>query len=108
MLKFSYEDMHAEFVKWLRASLDHFGIEDIPSEVLMDAENFCQFQNMQHLEKSNFFDAKLLRANSPKNPDSYKVREGGVGTYVDHMSSDDIDYVKERIVQSGFALEVFA
>ena len=50
------------------------------------------FKKMQEKEKNSEIDNKVLQTPDALNIDSYKVRKGQVGAYVDEMSQADIEY----------------
>ena len=48
---------------------------------------------MRNAEVHDSFGHERLRPADPHNPESFKVRRGKVGGYVDYLSSEDIAYV---------------
>ena len=54
---------------------------------------FGSFANMRRLEESNALRSARLEPPRDGDPDSFKVRRGKVGGYVDYLSADDIAYV---------------
>ena len=51
------------------------------------------FANMRNLEATNAFDNPRLRPPEDGDPESFKVRRGKVGGFIDYLSVDDLKYV---------------
>jgi hypothetical protein len=67
------------------------------------------FENMKkrEIEKDNSLNntqafEKLLNRTIINEPDSFKVRRGKVGGYVDYISEDDINYVDSMLKQYDY------
>jgi Sulfotransferase domain len=106
-LLITYEEIRAEPAKNLNKILAFMGVEDIQSEILENAVQFASFDNMQQLEKKNFFEnyasAGILKPRS-SNPESSKVRKGKIGGYSDHLSNEDIEFINKSILEIGCPL----
>lgn len=95
-----YEDMHRDPARCLRSLLEFIGVEHPDEAAVAAAVRYGSFENMRRLERSGTFSRKM----SPGDPDdeeSYKVRKGRVGGFVDYLSPDDIAYVDRVIDEAG-------
>lgn len=88
-----YEDLHKDAISCLSNLLQFVSAKDVPIPVVEKAVEFCRFENMKKKEASNEFNDKRLSAANPENENSYKVRRGKVGGYVDYLSQEDIEYI---------------
>ena len=96
-LSVSYEDMHRDPKKVVRESAAFLGLP-APSEELLDlVVERASFSNMRQAEMKDSFKHERLRPADPQNPESFKVRRGKIGGFVDYLSSDDIAYVDDYI-----------
>ena len=59
------------------------------------------WENLRRAEAADAFRSASLRAANPADPESYKVRRGKIGGYVDYLSPGDIAYIDEREAESG-------
>jgi hypothetical protein len=94
-----YEEMHRDPGGCLRSLLRFMGLEHPDEAALAEAVRYGAFENMRRLELSGTFSRKL----SPPDPgdeESFKVRRGRVGGYVDYLSPDDIAFV-DRVIQEA-------
>ena len=95
-----YEDMHRDPAGILRSLLRFMGLEHPDEQAIAAAVRYGAFENMRRLESSGSFEHKM----SPGDPDdeeSYKVRKGKVGGYVDYLSPDDVAFVERVINEAG-------
>lgn len=98
-LLLTYEDLHADAAGALARVLAFFGVPDAPRDVLEAAVHYARFDNMRELETASTL-AKTndkLRAIDPNDPETFKTRKGKVGSYVEHLSPEDVAFVEERI-----------
>jgi hypothetical protein len=56
---------------------------------------FSDFDNMKKLEAAGAFDSKILQPGDARDPESFKVRRGKVGGYIDYLEEADMAYVAE-------------
>jgi len=96
-----YEALHEDAPAALRATLDFLGARDVPASTIDDAIRFASFDNLRRAEAADAFRSASLRAANPADPESYKVRRGKIGGYVDYLSPADIAYIDEREAESG-------
>jgi hypothetical protein len=91
-----YEDLQADPSGQLRGLLRFFGLPEIDEGLLERAIAFSSFENMRRLEASGQY-RHALRPGDPADPESYKVRRGRIGGYVDYLSSDDIAWLEAEV-----------
>jgi hypothetical protein len=58
---------------------------------------FAAFENLKRLEASNFFKNSRLSPTNPDDPDSFKVRRGKVGGYLDYFDERQIAEMEDRV-----------
>ena len=51
------------------------------------------FARLKELEARNAYNDRRLAAASADDPESYKIRRGKIGGFVDYLSKSDIDYI---------------
>jgi hypothetical protein len=95
-----YEEMHRDPAGCLRSLLEFMGLEHPDEAAVAAAVRYGAFENMRSLERSGTFPRKLSPGD-PGDEESYKVRKGKVGGYVDYLSPDDIAYVDRVIREAG-------
>ena len=93
----SYEDMLNDPVASLTVFLHGIGIMDVSDEAVNNAVDFGRFENMKKLESSGEAKIPWLRPGNKKDPRTFKTREGRSGTYKEHLSIEDLEYVNSRI-----------
>ena len=91
-----YEDMKTDACKELERVIEFIGIEGIGKEIICDAVNFADFDNMKRMEREDSFNSGRLRPVDINDAESYKVRKGKVGGYVDYLSDEDIGYLNQK------------
>jgi Sulfotransferase domain len=94
-----YEDMHADTEACLRSLLEFIGVRDVPESTIAGAVDYCRFENMKKMERSDKFQTPMLKAANPGDDDSYKVRRGKVGGYRDYLSDEDIEFIEQTILE---------
>ena len=57
------------------------------------------------MSKEGRYNRFILGAGDPADPESYKVRKGKVGGYVDYLSQDHIAYIDDCIRELGNPFE---
>ena len=88
-LIWSYEESRKDPRSSLIDVLEFLGCGPIDEELLEISLEFADFDNMKAMEADNRFDRKMLRPGDPSDPESFKVRRGVVGGFVDYMSDAD-------------------
>jgi len=95
----SYEDMHVSPRTVLKKSAAFLQLPP-PDDALLDrAVEFASFENLRKIELADGFGHKRLRPADPDNPDSFKVRRGKAGGYVDYFSADEIAFIDDYIAR---------
>jgi len=92
-----YEEARKHPVDSLREVLEFCGFAPINEQWLAEAVDFSSFDKMKAMEKERKFDHTILRPGDPGDPDSFKVRRGKVGGYLDYMDAEDIACVDAAI-----------
>jgi hypothetical protein len=92
-----YESLHAAPEKNFRQLLAAVGEPWPDDAALAHALAFSEFGNMKKLEAAGAFASKILRPGDARDPESFKVRRGKVGGYVDYLEGSDMDYVAEMM-----------
>ena len=100
-LLLTYEDMHKDTERALRQALDFMGAGSVTDAVIDRAVEFASFESMRRMEKNDEFGIWWMRPGDVDDPESYKVRRGKIGGYVDYLSSEDIAYVDETVQAIG-------
>lgn len=95
-----YEDMHRDPAGCLRSLLAFMGLEHPDEEAIAAAVRYGAFENLRRLESSESFEHKMSPGDRG-DEESYKVRKGKVGGYVDYLSTDDIAFVEQVIDEAG-------
>jgi hypothetical protein len=84
-----YEDLRAQPTAALKQVMDFVG-GNFSEDEIAAAVAFCEFENMQKLERTGFFETKKLAPGDPDDSDSFKVRRGKVGGYRDYLSPEEV------------------
>lgn len=93
-LVLKYEALHANTFEELRKSLD-FAECPASDEEIIETIDFASFQNMKKMESDGDFIGKYsytLSPGNPSKPESFKVRKGKIGGYLNELSKKDIAY----------------
>jgi hypothetical protein len=88
-----YEDIKTDPSNELLRMLSFLGVENINPEFVQQGVTFADFKNMKRMEAKDEFGTPMLRPSDPSDTDSFKVRRGVVGGYVDYLSASDLSYV---------------
>ena len=92
-----YEDIQAQPGQEFRRILTAIGETEPDLQAFGAALQLSQFGNMKKMEASRQYDRQLLQPGDVSDPESYKVRRGKVGGFVDHLSPDDITYANREM-----------
>ncbi len=105
-----YECLHADPAEHFRSLLGLLGEPSPDAAAFSHALAFSQFNNMKKLETAGAFASKILRPGDARDPESYKVRRGKVGGYVDYLDNADLEYavevMRELNPRFGYATEL--
>ena len=94
-----YEDLRADPITQFRRVLGGIGEPDPVEPHFTAALEFSQFGNMKKMEASRAYDPKLLQPGNVSDPESYKVRRGKVGGFVDYLGSNDLEYATNAMTK---------
>lgn len=92
-----YETLRAEPAPGFRGLLRLLGESALDESAFRRALEFSDFGHMQKLESVGGFDSKILRAGDARDPESFKVRRGAIGGFVDYLSPNDQEYAAEAM-----------
>lgn len=95
-----YEDLVENTEEELRKVLEFIGLQSVGDEAIAKAVDIASFKNMQAMEKKNSFSSSRLKPANPSDRESYKVRKGKVGGFVDYLNQKEIEYCNEMITNS--------
>jgi len=92
-----YEDLHLTPNEQFRRVLAAVGETDPQVPHFENALEFSRFGNMRKMEASLEYDRQLLQPGDVDDPESYKVRRGKIGGYVDYLDPSDIEYADQAM-----------
>ena len=92
-----YEDLHVSPNKQFRRVLAAIGETDPQKRHFETALEFSRFGNMRKMEASLEYDRQLLQPGDVNDPESYKVRRGKIGGYMDYLDPSDIEYANQAM-----------
>jgi hypothetical protein len=101
MLVLSYERMSEDPASSLRKALEFMGATEITDAIITNAVEFSRFDNMQKMEAEGQFESRKLRPADANDLESFKVRRGKVGGFVDYLSDADQQYCNNVIRELG-------
>ena len=94
-----YEDMRSR-PEELLMSIVEFLEAPFSRREIGEAVDFAAFDNLKELERTNFFANSRLTPIDPDDPNSFKVRRGKVGGYIDYFDSEQVASM-ESLVRQG-------
>ncbi|MEQ9550267.1 MAG: sulfotransferase domain-containing protein [Coleofasciculus sp. G3-WIS-01] len=100
-LLLKYENMHKDTSEVLRSLLSFTGVQNVPGNTIETAVNFSDFENMRKLESSQKFSKTSMQPGDTNDEESYKVRKGKVGSYLEYLSQDDMNFINQVIEEAG-------
>jgi hypothetical protein len=92
-----YEDLHRSPNEQFRRVLAAVGKTDPQARHFENALEFSRFGNMRKMESSREYDRQLLQPGDVNDPESYKVRRGQIGGYVDYLDPSDLEYANQAM-----------
>ncbi len=95
-----YEDMHEDPERELRRVLDFLGLGEITDDEAREAIAFASFDNMRKMEAGEATGSYKLKPADPSDAESFKVRKGKVGGYIDYLEPEDVDYLDRRMAET--------
>jgi len=97
LLLVRYEDMQADTARLFKKAMQFLGMEGITDTLIDECVQYGSFQNMRKMEMNNTLGLPTL-APSPRNTEnSFKVRSGKIGGYVEYLKPETIQYINRRI-----------
>lgn len=98
-LMLRYEDCRADPATRFHDLLRFLGFESINEKVFSASLEFASFENMQRLEASGKFDHSILKPGNVSDRNSFKVRRGKIGGYVDCLGAEDLATVNAAMAE---------
>jgi hypothetical protein len=95
-----YEDMHEDPERELRRVVDFLGLAAITDDEVRAAVEFAAFDNMRKMEAAEGTGSYKLAPADRSDEESFKVRKGKVGGYVEYLSADDIEFLNHKMAQT--------
>jgi hypothetical protein len=92
-----YEDLHATPNEQFHHVLAAVGETEPQARHFENALEFSRFGNMRKMEASLDYDRQLLQPGDVNDPESYKVRRGKIGGYVDYLDPIDVEYADQAM-----------
>jgi Sulfotransferase domain len=105
----SYEELQCEPFEAMAALLDFLRAPHVTDEALRHVIDRCSFHRMQEDERSGAYAKRygsVLLPGDVSDPDSYKVRRGQVGGYLDEMPPGTIDYADRVLAGCDYFVKV--
>ena len=93
----SYEDLMKDTTNKFMEVLRHIDFDIINQDIAEQAIEFAQFENMKKMERDDYFESKKLRPADPSDSDSYHVRKGEVGGYVNYFNEEELYNLNKTI-----------
>ena len=95
-----YEDMHDDPERELRRVVDFLGLAAITDDEVRAAVEFAAFDNMRKMEAAEGTGPYKLAPADRSDEESFKVRKGKVGGYVEYLSADDIEFLNRKMAET--------
>lgn len=96
-----YEDLHANSNEQFRRVLAALSETEPQARHFENAMEFSRFDNMRKMEASLEYDRQLLQPGDVNDSESYKVRRGKIGGYVEYLDPSDIEYADQAMSALG-------
>jgi hypothetical protein len=93
----TYEAMHQDAKSVLKHAATFLDLRVASDALLEEAVAFASFDNMRKTELQDGFKHERLRPADVNNPDSFKVRRGKAGGYVDYFTPEILEYIDDYI-----------
>ena len=93
----SYEDLKRDTFTSFKEVLNFLNFTVINEDFIQQAITFSEFKNMKKMEAEGSFGSKIMRPGDQSDPDSFKVRKGIVGGYMNHFSDEDLHRLDQAV-----------
>lgn len=101
LLFLRYEDLRKDTVDKLKEVLDFFEVYKVNDKSISEAIEFASFQNMKKMEINKIYSNKELLPGNMSDEESFKVRKGKIGGYINYLNEDDIEYIDKMLKRYG-------
>jgi hypothetical protein len=101
LLLVHYERMQGNTELILSQVLSFLETHEIEQDILQNAVKFSSFNNLKRMELSNYFTSKMLSPGDVNDPESFKIRKGQIGGYLEYFDAEDIKYIDDLIDEMG-------
>jgi hypothetical protein len=99
-----YEDLQEDMYPAVRGMLKLIGVEGVSDEIIRNAIEKGQFDNMQQVEKNR--ESSFQGLNAPNtDANAVRVRRGKVGGFRDELTPDDLVYIEKKRAEIGVPAE---
>lgn len=95
-LLISYEDLKKDSFVELEKFVKFLDL-DIDKKSIKESISFCSFKKMKDRERNSNSEHYSLKAVDPSNNNTFKSRKGKVGSYIEELSREDINYIDSMI-----------
>lgn len=101
-LVISYEKLHSEPISVIRSVLDFLSV-NCSTEQLKEAIEYSSFKNMRQIEKTGTgnllqkYHGTFGKRHKESDPESFRIRKGRIGGFVDYLSDEDIRFSNEAM-----------
>lgn len=92
-----YEDLHRDPTHQLRQLLSFMDLQAVSDVLVTKSVEYASFDNMQKLAMSPEMRGSKIAPTNPRDPESFKVRQGKVGEFGRYLSAADALYLEKRI-----------
>jgi 8-oxo-dGTP pyrophosphatase MutT (NUDIX family) len=92
-----YEDLSKNPKKEIQKILTFLEIKGIRQGLIKKSIKESSFEKMKEMEKNNVFGVKRLMPKDVKDPRSFKVRSGKVGSYKKYLSKKEIEILNSKL-----------
>ena len=94
-----YEDLHRNCFKVMKSIWKFFDLSKINDEIIKDAIAESSFKNMQRIEKEGKIKDRSFGVIDVNDNRTFKVREGKINGYINHLNRDDINYINDQMIK---------
>ena len=89
------EELRADPPRAFHELLRAIGEKEIDDAVFGPALDFSDFRNMRKREAAGEFGSKILQPRDCEDPETFKVRQGKVGSFREYLSDQDQGYAAQ-------------